>query len=338
MSQTKRRMIVDCDTGTDDSVALMGLLLADSVDVIAITCVHGNLTVEETTRNTLSLVNFLGMDVPVYQGCPHSLTHGLFPGRSLNTLCQQVKKEYNGEAVRIHEPSLGLEAGERRAEAEHAVSYLVRTLRQTEEPIDICAVGPLTNIASALILAPEIAQKIGTLYVMGGGIYIGNRTPVAEANFADDAEAAARVLISGVNLLLGPIEANVAGATYTLKDIEAIEALQTRSSAFVGALLRRFIWRCDYLWKPGFDQPPYVVEADSSCCIHDWAAVAPAIDPETATLVRKEVCRVDCSGGMSDGQLVIDRRGYYTEPNASIVYDMDEHRCKELLLSLLAKY
>ena len=125
--------------------------------------------------------------------------------------------------------------------------------------------------------------------------------------------------------------------TYTLQDVEEIEAIGTETARFVGALIRRFLWRCDYLWKPGFDLPPYTVEPGTSCCIHDWAAVAPAIDPLTATDIRKELCRVDCSGGMADGQMVIDRRGYYLEPNASIVYDMDEKRCKELLKSLLAK-
>lgn len=337
MSELKRNMIIDCDTGTDDAVAVLGLLLAENINVLAITSVHGNLTVEQATQNNLSLVELLGLEVPVYQGCPESLTAGLFPGRTQNTLCQTIRKEYNGEPLRIHEPSLGLPTGGRRAEKEHAVSYLVRTLREAEEPIDICAVGPLTNIAAALILAPEIAKKIGTLYIMGGGIYIGNRTPVAEANFVDDAEAAAKVMLSGVNMLIGPIEGNEAGATYTLKDIEEIEALGTAPARFVGELLRRFIWRCDCLWKPGFDKAPYTVEPDSSCCVHDWAAVAPAIDPATATDVRKELCRVDCSGGMADGQLVIDRRGYYLEPNASIVYSMDESRCKKLLLSLLAK-
>ena len=127
------------------------------------------------------------------------------------------------------------------------------------------------------------------------------------------------------------------GSTYTLQDVAEIEAIGTETARFVGALIRRFLWRCDYLWKPGFDLPPYTVDPGSSCCIHDWAAVAPAIDPLTATDVRKELCRVDCSGGMADGQMVIDRRGYYLEPNASIVYDMDEKRCKELLKSLLAK-
>lgn len=337
MSELKRKMIIDCDTGTDDAVAVIGLLLADNIDVIGITSVHGNLSVEEATRNNLSLVNFLHMDVPVYMGCPHALTNGLFPGRTMNTLCQTIRKEYNGMPLRIHEPSLGLDVGGRSAEAEHAVSFLVRTLRGAEEPIDVCAVGPLTNIAAALILAPEIARKIGTLYIMGGGIHIGNRTPVAEANFVDDAEAAAKVLLSGVNILLGPIEANEAGATYGLADIEAIESVGTETAKFVGTLLRRFIWRCSYLWEPGFDLPPYEFHPSATCCIHDWAAVVPAIDPATATDVRKELCRVDCSGGMADGQLIIDRRGYYAEPNAGIVYDMDETRCKQLLLSLLAK-
>lgn len=333
----KRKLIIDCDIGTDDAVAMLGLLLADNIDVIGITTVHGNLPVKLTTQNALSLTELVGQSIPVYAGCPHALTHGLYPGRAQNTLCQTTCKEYRGQPLRIHEPSLGLPIGGRTAEREHAVSFLVRTLRETDEPIDLCAIGPLTNVAAALILAPEIAEKIGTLYVMGGGIRIGNRTPVAEANFVDDAEAAAKVMLSGANLLIGPIEANEIGATYRLADIEAIEALGTKAGAFVGALLRRWLWRCDMLWTPGFDLPPYQFSPGSSCCVHDWAAVAPAIDPATVTDVRREVCRVDCSGGMADGQLVIDRRGYGFVDNASVVYSMDESRCKSLLLSLLAK-
>ena len=337
MLTQKRKLIIDCDVGTDDAVAILGLLLADNIDVIAITTVHGNLPVEQTTVNALSLVRLVGQNVPVYEGCPHALTDGLFPGRTQNTLCQTIRREYHGEPVRIHEPSLMLPLGNRKAEKEHAVSYLVRTLREARGPIDLCAIGPLTNIASALILAPDIAQKIGTLYIMGGGIYTGNRTPVGEANFVDDPEAAAKVLLSGANLFIGPIEGNEAGATYGIADIEAIEALGTKTARFVAALLRRWLWRCDYLWSPGFDLPPYQSLPRTTCCVHDWAAVAPAIDPATVTDVRREVCRVDCSGGMADGQLVIDRRGYDFPPNASIVYDMDEARCKNLLLRLLGK-
>ena len=136
MSELKRKLIIDCDTGTDDAVAVLGLLLADNIDVIGITSVHGNLTVDEAVQNNLALVNLVEMDVPVYRGCPHSLTEGLFPGRTMNTICQTIRKEYNGELVKIHEPSIGLPVGDRKAEEEHAVSYLVRTLREAEEPID----------------------------------------------------------------------------------------------------------------------------------------------------------------------------------------------------------
>lgn len=332
----KRKVIIDCDTGTDDAVAVIALLLAENVEVIGITSVFGNLPVEYTAKNNLSLVHFLHRDIPVYVGCPHALTEGLFPGRTLNTLTQCTRKKYQDQEVRIHEESLGLDDGGRLPKNEHAVSYIVRTLQEAEEPIDICAIGPLTNLAAAFILAPEISQKIGTLYIMGGGIHMGNRTPVAEANFADDPEAAARVLLSGANILLSPIEANERGATYSVADIKRIEEVGGDVAKFVGALLRRFVWRCCYLWEPGFAMPPYELGENASCCVHDWAAVAPLIDPATVTDAREEVCRVDCSGGMADGQLIIDRRGYYRDTNVTVVYDMDDKRCRELLLKLLS--
>ena len=337
MTELKRKMIIDCDTGTDDAVAVTGLLLADNIDVIAITSVHGNIPVECAAKNNLELVNLLKKDIPVYMGCPHGLTSGLFPGRTLNTLTQTTKKEYEGEQVRIHELDLGLPVGDRNIEKEHAVSYIVRTLRDAEEPIDICATGPLTNIAAAFIMAPDIAEKIGTIYIMGGGIYIGNRTPVGEANFVDDPEAAAKVMLSGANILLNPIEANESCATYSVKDIEDIADIGGEVAEFISMTMKKFIWRCSVLWEPGFDLPPFEINPDANGCIHDWAAVAPAIDPTTVLVAKDEVCRVDCSGGMADGQLIVDRRGYVKEPNVKLVYEMDEKKSKKLLLDLIAK-
>ncbi len=326
--ENKRKLIFDCDTGTDDAVALTALLLADNVDVIGITSVHGNRPVENTTDNNLRLVEFLGKDVPVYKGCAAALVRGLTAGRDYNTRMQRVRAVVDGEEIRIHEATLKLPAATQKAEPPHACAFIVDTLRATEEPIDIAAVGPLTNIAVALRMAPEIAKKIGTLYIMGGGLYKGNRTPVAEANFYDDPEAAEIVLTSGANILLGPIEGNVAGATYTLGDIAAIEALGTRTALWTGRLLRDFIDRCRILFGGDPD----------SCCIHDYAAVAPVIDPLTATDVRREICRVDFSGGMADGQLVVDRRGAPAGDSAvSVVYDMDAARVHALLLSLLKR-
>ncbi|MEA4911095.1 MAG: nucleoside hydrolase [Oscillospiraceae bacterium] len=324
----KRKLIFDCDTGTDDAVALTALLLSDTVDIVGVTSVHGNRPVENTTDNNLRLVEFLGMDVPVYKGCAAALVRDLTAGREYNTRMQRVRAVVDGEEIRIHEATLKLPAAAKRAQPQHACAFIVDTLRAAKEPIDVAAVGPLTNIAVALRMAPEIAQKIGTLYIMGGGLYTGNRTPVAEANFYDDPEAAEIVLTSGINILLGPIEGNVAGATYTLDDIAAIEALGTKTALWTGRLLRDFIERCRIL----FGGDP------TSCCIHDYAAVAPAIDPATATDVRREICRVDFSGGMADGQLVVDRRGAPADDSpVRIVYAMDSARTHALLLSLLKK-
>lgn len=324
----KRKVIFDCDTGTDDAVALLAVLLADDIDVIGITSVHGNRPVENTTDNNLRLVDFLGLDVPVFKGCGEALVRDLTKGRDYNTRMQRICAVVDGEEIKIHEATLKLPPATSKVQPQHACSFIVDTLRAAEEPIDVCAVGPLTNIAVALRMDPSIAKKIGTLYIMGGGIYCGNRTPVAEANFYDDPEAAEIVLTSGANILLGPIEGNVAGATYDIADIEAIEAIGNETSKFVGQLLRDFIWRSQILFAPDCND----------CCIHDYAAVAPLIDPATATDVRREICRVDFSGGMADGQLVVDRRGFDTDDSTvEIVHDMDADRCHALLLELLKK-
>lgn len=335
-----RRMIIDCDTGTDDAVAVMALLMAKDIDVIAITTVHGNIPAINSADNNLQIVDFLKKDVPVYVGCDRPIVKNLYKGRTLNTLTQTLKKQFNGEEIKIHEMDIGLCRHHRKIEEEHAVSFMVRTLKQATAPIDICAIGPLTNIAMALIMAPEIAKKIGTIFIMGGALFCGNRTPVGEANFVDDPEAAQIVLSSGANLMINPIEANKSGATYGLKDIEDIERLGNETAKFVGALLRKFIWRCGMLWDENFCYDKFDFPPESTCCIHDWAAVAPAIDMSTAKEVKRQLCNVDFSGGMSDGQLVIDRRAEKRAnceaANADIVYEMDEEKCKHLLLALLS--
>ena len=323
----KRKVIFDCDIGTDDAVALTSLILADNVDVIGVTCVHGNQPVEYTTDNALRLLHFLGRDdIPVFKGCGKAMTRSLTAGREKNTIMQRIHAVIDGEEITIHEKTLPLPEAERTFDRRHACSFIVDTLREAEEPVDICAVGPLTNIGIALRMAPEIAYKIGTLYIMGGALYTGNRTPVAEANFYDDPEAAEIVLTSGANILLGPIEGNISGATYTQEDIDKIEAVGSRTSSFIAEILRSFVRRCQILFAPDVD----------SCCIHDYAAVAPLILPETATDITREICRVDFYGGMSDGQLVVDRRGAPADNSTvRIVNSMDSGKTHDLLLKLL---
>ena len=320
------KIIFDCDIGCDDAVALIALLLSKKTDVIAVTCVKGNLPVDDVVNNALKVTSLCGKDIPVYRGCNEPMVRDLFPGRIHNTLMQTVVKERNGKKVLIHDPDFRIPMPKRKAEKEHACTYLIETLKNAKEKIDICAVGPLTNVGMALRLDPSIVEHIGTIYIMGGGLYIGNRTPVAEANFYDDPEAAEIVLNSGAHCMVFPIEACEMGATYDAEDIRRIAEVGSDISSFLEEELKEYIERCNYLF-----------EVDStSCCAYDYAAAAAMIDETVVTEKRKDIVHVDISGGMSDGQMVVDRRGMFEKKlPVEVVYRMDAEKMHDLFLKLL---
>ena len=324
----KRKVIFDCDTGTDDAVALIAALKRDAFDILGITSVRGNIEVDKVVENNLRILDLLKMDIPVYRGCHRAMTRTLIPGRDKNTLMQTVAKEVGGKVLRIHDDELPLPKTARKAEEKHACSFIVDTLLNCDEKIDIIAVGPLTNLGVAFTMDSRIAEHIGTIYIMGGALAQGNRTPVAEANFYDDPEAAEIVLTSGCNVIVNGIEPNLEGATYDIDEIAELKTIGTPEACFVSDLLTGWISKCKVLF-----------DTDSeSCCIHDYAAVSQAIDPDTVTDMRPEICHVDISGGMCDGMLVVDRR--VPEPVDSpvrVVYHMDAERTHALLRQLLAK-
>ena len=322
----KRKVIFDCDIGCDDAVALIALLLNDDIEVQAVTCVKGNLNVDDVASNALKVLKLCGKDIPVYKGCNTPMVRDMLKGRDYNTLMQRIRMEIDGEQILIHERSFKLPESDRRPEEEHAVTYLVNALRNAREKIDICAIGPLTNLGMAIRLDPDIVKNINTIYIMGGGLYIGNRTPVAEANFYDDPEAAEIVLTSGANCIIFPIEACEMGVTYSKDDIDEIKRTNNRIADFLDQELRDYISRCNILFNVSID----------SCCVYDYAAVAPLIDESVILEKRKDIVHVDISGGMSDGQMVVDRRGTSGERSpVEVVYRMDADKLHKLLLNEL---
>ncbi len=322
----KRKVIFDCDIGCDDAVALIALLLSENVEVMAITCVKGNVGVKDVVNNALKVSHLCKKDIPVYEGCSEPMVRDLLKGREHNTLMQRVKMEIDGKQILIHDPSFPLPLPERKVEEKHACSYIIDTLRNAEEKIDICAVGPLTNIAMALRLDPTIVNNIGTIYIMGGGLYIGNRTPLAEANFYDDPEAAEIVLTSGAHIVLCPIEACEMGGTYDQKDLQDIKDTDNKIADFLYEELQGYIDRCNILFKGDVQ----------SCCVYDYVAVAPLIDESIITEMHRDVAHVDISAGMADGQLVIDRRGMFkAEKPIDIIYKADADKLHKILLDLL---
>lgn len=324
----KRQVIFDTDIGCDDALALIPLLIDENTDVIGITAVKGNLPVNNVCENALKVCELLGKDVPVYKGCESPMVRDLLKGRDYNTLMERIHMVVDGKEILIHQKDFDLPKPTKPIETKHAVSYIVDTLRQTKEKIDIVAIGPLTNIGMAIRLDPSIVNNIDTIYIMGGGLYIGNRTPVAEANFYDDPEAAEIVLNSGAHCLVCPIEPCEMAATYGPKEFEDIKKVNNKVSEFLLPMLQGYIDRCNILFNCNIDD----------CCVYDYAAVAPMLDESVIIEKRKDIVHVDISGGMSDGQMVIDRRGMMeNKQNVEVIYKEDPIKVKQLFINLISK-
>ncbi|HZT87849.1 MAG TPA: nucleoside hydrolase [Stellaceae bacterium] len=191
----RRKIVIDTDPGIDDAVAILLALASAEVEVIGVTAVAGNVPLAVAERNARSICELAGRaDVPVHPGCARPM------GRRLVT------------AEHVHGPSglgsLVLPLPDRPAQAQHGVDFLVETLRREEAgSVTLCALGPLTTIAMALVKAPEIAVRVRQLVLMGGASRaLGNITPAAEFNIYVDPHAADIVFASGIPLVVIPLD------------------------------------------------------------------------------------------------------------------------------------
>src|SRR5206468_9315675 len=175
-----QKVILDVDTGTDDAVAIMFAALHPDLELVAVTTVNGNVPVENTTDNTLRVLDFIGRsDIPVYRGLARPLVRHDFPGR----------KDYgSGSSEDMHGKELPIPAPTSRAQDTGAVEFLVETFRAATDPIALVPVGPLSNIGAALALDPSLPGRVGEVVIMGGGHDVGNTTPSAEFNIWADPE------------------------------------------------------------------------------------------------------------------------------------------------------
>lgn len=191
MKTQPRRIIVDCDPGVDDALALMLATTApDAVQIMGITTVAGNVPLEKTTRNARWIMHKLGRpDIPVHAGCSRPLMHA------------------TGRTASVHGvDGLGSIRAEDVAPAAsnaHAIDFLIETVCRHPGEITLCCLGPMTNIALAMIKMPDVAPKLGQIVFMGGAAFVpGNITPAAEFNFHVDPHAAHIVLSTGRNLTM----------------------------------------------------------------------------------------------------------------------------------------
>ena len=325
----KRKIILDVDTGTDDAMAIIMAALSPDIELKALTCVHGNLPLPNTLDNTLRMVEMLGIDVPVYAGCAEPMVQRLRPGRMMNPV-RQIQADTEGRASKIHEEHLPLPAPTIRPQEQHAVSFLVDTLRK--EKLTLVAVGPATNVAMALRMDPSIAKNIEELVVMGGGVYCSNVTQSAEFNFFMDPDAAEIMLRADCKITVFPLDATTS-ALFSKKDGADFRAVGTRPAEFFGDLVIDFCQRMEDIRLSNTADPNQF-----ECAIHDALCILYLIDPKIAPDIRRQSAYVDFSGGYADGALLVDRRSYMDlQGETYIAYKADKQRIKDLIIRILSE-
>jgi purine nucleosidase len=191
-----RKIIIDTDPGQDDAVAiLLALACPDEIDLLGITCVAGNVPLALTARNARMICELAGRpDIAVFAGCDRPL------GRALVT-AEHVHGKTGLDGPTLPEPQMPLQP-------QHAVDFIIDTVRANPPgTITLCPLGPLTNIATALARAPDIAARLQEIVLMGGAYFeVGNITPAAEFNIYVDPQAAKAVFAAGVPLVVMPLD------------------------------------------------------------------------------------------------------------------------------------
>lgn len=289
---------IDTDPGIDDALALILAVRSPELDLIGVSAVHGNIQVERGAANALKILELVHSSAPVWQGADRNLIGNLRTAPFIHG------KDGLGEL--LPDSTRQLQDGD-------AVDALVRTLRQSQEKVTVIAIAPLTNIALALSLAPDIASRIERLVIMGGAVRVeGNTTPAAEFNTFCDPEAAHRVLTSGVPQTWVPLDVTmrvIMPASWSAELAKSDDPV----SRFIGELT---------LFYSRYYRSYYGIDG---CALHDPLTVASVFRPDL--LETKEIfLDVELSGRITRGRTVPDFWGIpkpHGAPNAHVALGVD---------------
>jgi purine nucleosidase len=306
-------LIIDTDTGSDDAVALLLAAASGQGDIRAVTTVAGNVPVETGTRNALISLETAGQtDIPVFPGCARPIT------RSLSS-AQHVHGEDGMGDIGLPEPVT-------RAQDTHAVEVLLCYPREHPGELTLVTLGPLTNIAAALMRDPELFSRYRHVYCMGGASDLrGNIAPTAEFNVWADPEAACIVTQAATPEKVTWIGWDVSrkDAVMTPAEQRRLEQLGTPMAMFAHRINRTVAdWARDVTGLAGYDLP-------------DPLAMAVALKPELVSEQERAHVGISVTDD-TRGQMIIDRRVTAPAPNVTVVRRVDEIGFKELLFDTLA--
>ncbi len=308
-------VIFDCDTGVDDALALL-YGAHHGAEYVACTVTHGNVPVETGARNTVTVLDFLGLTkVPVYEGAARPLAQPLLTSEHVHG------DDGLGDA--------GVTHSGRTIAGDMAAVEIVRLARSQPGELTLVAVGPFTNIAMALMLEPNLPQLVKSVVVMGGSVGVaGNISAVAEANVWHDPEAAQLVIDAAWDVLFVGLEITMAAAL-SAEAVERIERSEDPRAQFASRIMSFYMDN----YEPIFGY--------RTCVLHDPLALALALDPSLATYETLPA-HIELRGASSRGQVVADERRFVpapTDPSAPgvirIVRSLDTEGFHERFLQAL---
>ena len=305
-------IIIDCDPGHDDAFAILLAARAPELKLLAITCVAGNQTLDKTSLNTRRVMTVGQIrGVPVAAGMATPLVRPL-------VTAPYAHGESGLDGYDFGPPEVELVP-------EHAVDLIIRTVKESAEPVTLVPVGPLTNIAMAFLKAPEIKAKIPRIVLMGGAVGLGNVTPSAEFNIYVDPEAAALVFEAGVPITMVGLDVTYQ-ARVRAADRQRIRAFGTPVGAMVADLM-------DWFGRGSEER-----FGSEGTVVHDALAVAAVIRPNLLETKHVNVV-VEAGTKYTDGRTVCDIRGSSKrEPNADVALGVDRDAFVELLIEGLGRY
>lgn len=323
----KKKVILDCDPGHDDAFAMM--LAVQHLDVLGITTIGGNCTLENVTRNAIKVLEVIGQADNI----------GVYPGHSGPLVMPLVTApQFHGETGLdgpvLPEPTHA-------PQNKHAVDFIVDTVMSTDD-VTLIATGPLTNIAAAINREPRIVDRLREICIMGGSVTFGNWTPAAEFNIYVDPEAAYRVFNSGLHVKMTGINLT-RQCCLTEKHIAAFREIGTKAANFAADLTEYFLKTCE-------DETQL-----TGATIHDACAAAWIINPDLIKSAPMHI-NIELKGELTRGMTVCDYRhlrgidpavdierkpqmGFRgEEPNAEAALELDFPGFVDLLYTTLRQY
>ncbi|MBD3766103.1 MAG: nucleoside hydrolase [Rhodobacterales bacterium] len=308
-----RKIIIDTDPGQDDAVAILLALASPELEVLGITAVAGNVPLTLTQKNARIVCELAGRpDLRVFAGCDRPIARPL-------VTAEHVHGKTGLDGPVMADPVMPLQPG-------HAVDFLIETLRaEAAHTVTLCPLGPLTNIATALTRAPDIAGRIQQIVLMGGAYFeVGNITPAAEFNIYVDPEAAATVFGAGVPLVVMPLDVTHKALTNRAR-VEAFRALGTEPGRMVAE------------WTDFFERFDMAKYGSEGAPLHDPCVIAYLLRPDLFRGRHINV-EIETQSDLTRGMTVADWWGVTTRPaNALFMGDIEAGGFFDLLTERIAR-